>query len=248
MKIALIGFGNMGQEIDAFAKENNHSIVSISFRDRNQKLDLEGIRNADVIIDFSSFEIIIDNIRQIMQLKKPMVVGTTGWYQDIKKAQKIVKQYNGSLIYGQNFSVGANIFFSIVSHAASLLGKYEDYDVFGIEIHHSGKKDSPSGTARKLAEIIMGNFPRKTKLQTNKIEGLIGKNELHFASVRGGRNFGQHEIVFDSLSDEIRLTHQAFSRRGFAKGALLAAEYILSKKGFYNFNDIFIDKLGVRKK
>ncbi len=88
MKIALIGFGNMGQEIDALAKENSHSIVSISFRDRNQKLDLEGIRNADVVIDFSSFEIIIDNIKQIMQLKKPMVVGTTGWYQDIKKVEK----------------------------------------------------------------------------------------------------------------------------------------------------------------
>ncbi len=246
MKIALIGYGNMGQEIESLLKEGKDSIVSISFKDRTQKLDLEGIKNADVVIDFSSFEIIIDSIREVMRLKKPMVVGTTGWYDNISKVQKIVKQYNGSLIYGQNFSVGANIFFSIVSHACLLLAKY-DYDVFGIETHHSGKKDSPSGTARKLAEIIMRNFPKKTKLQIERIQGLIGKDQLHFASVRGGRNFGQHEIVFDSPSDEIRLTHQAWNRKGFAKGALLAANFILSKKGFYNFNDVF-NSLGVNKK
>ncbi|MBI3984831.1 MAG: 4-hydroxy-tetrahydrodipicolinate reductase [Candidatus Levybacteria bacterium] len=247
MKIALIGYGNMGQEIESLVKENGHLVVSISFKSRNEKLDLEGIRNADVVIDFSSFEIVVDNIRQVMRLKKPMVVGTTGWYDNVKKVQKIVQQHNGSLIYGQNFSVGANIFFSIVSHACLLLTKY-DYDVFGIETHHSGKKDSPSGTARKLAEIIMKNFPSKTKLQIERVQGLIGKNELHFASVRGGRNFGQHEIVFDSPSDEIRLTHQAWNRKGFAKGALLAANFILSKKGFYNFNDIFIKTLGVSNK
>lgn len=239
MKIALIGFGHMGQEIEALVKEQNHSIVSISFRNRNLGLDRKGIKNSDVVIDFSSPEIILSNIKAVMELNKPIVIGTTGWYQDIGKAQKIVKQYKGSLIYGQNFSVGANIFFSIVSYASSLLSKYKDYDVFGIETHHSGKKDSPSGTARKLAEIIMQNFPSKTKLQLEKLDRTIQKEELHFASVRGGRNFGRHEIVFDSPADEIMLTHQAWSRRGFAQGALLSAQFILSKKGFYNFSDIF---------
>lgn len=249
MKIALIGFGHMAQEIEALAKEQNHSIVSISFRNRNLGLDRKGIKNADVVIDFSSPEIIISNIKAVMELHKPMVIGTTGWYQNIAKAQKLVKQYKGSLIYGQNFSVGANIFFSIVSYASSLLSKYKDYDVFGIETHHSGKKDSPSGTARKLAEIIMQNFPSKTKLQLEKLDRTIQKEELHFASVRGGRNFGRHEIVFDSPADEIVLTHQAWGRRGFAQGALLAAQFILSKKGFYNFSDIFNEnKRRVRKK
>ena len=239
MKIALIGFGHMGQEIEALAKEQNHSIVSISFRDRSLGLDGKGIKNADVVIDFSSPEVIISNIKAVMELNKPIVIGTTGWYQDIGKAQKIVKQYKGSLIYGQNFSVGANIFFSIVSYASSLLSKYKDYDVFGIETHHSGKKDSPSGTARKLAEIIMQNFPSKTKLQLERLDRKIQKEELHFVSVRGGRNFGRHEIVFDSPADEIVLTHQAWGRRGFAQGALIAAAFILSNKGFYNFSDIF---------
>lgn len=248
MKIALIGYGNMGREIESLAKENSSSIVSVSFKDRSDALDLTGIKNADVVIDFSSSEIIIDNIKKVMLLKKPMVIGTTGWYKNIEKVKEIVKQYKGSLIYGQNFSVGANIFFSIVAQAASLLGKYPDYDVFGLETHHIGKKDSPSGTARKLAEIIMKNFPKKTKLQIERVKGIIAKNELHFVSIRGGRNFGEHEIIFDSLSDEIRLTHQAWNRRGFAKGALLAAEFIVSKKGFYNFNDIFTKSLGVSKK
>ncbi len=239
MKIGLIGYGHMGQEIEALVKEQGHSITSISFRERSLGLDKEGIKNSDVVIDFSSPEIIISNIKAVMELNKPIVIGTTGWYQDIKKVQKIVKQYKGSLIYGQNFSIGANIFFSIVSYAGSLLSQYKDYDVFGIETHHSGKKDSPSGTARKLAEIIMQNFPSKTKLQLERLDRKIQKEELHFVSVRGGRNFGRHEIVFDSPADEIVLTHQVWSRRGFAQGALLSAQFILSKKGFYNFNDIF---------
>lgn len=249
MKIALIGFGHMGQEIELLAKEKGHSIASISFKERSLGLDKEGIKNSDVVIDFSSPEIIISNIKAVMKLGKPMVVGTTGWYQDIKKVQSLVKQYRGSLIYGQNFSVGANIFFSIVSFASSLLSDYKDYDVFGIETHHSGKKDSPSGTSRKLAEIIMQNFPLKTRLQLERLDRTIEKNELHFVSVRGGRNFGRHEIVFDSPADEIRLTHQAWGRRGFAQGALIAAVFILSNKGFYNFSDVFNNtKRGVRIK
>lgn len=249
MKIALIGFGHMGQEIEALVKEKGHSITSISFRERSLGLDKEGIKNSDVVIDFSSPEIILSNIKAVMELHKPMVIGTTGWYQDIGKAQKLVKKYKGSLIYGQNFSIGANIFFEVVAYASGLLSKYKDYDVFGIETHHSGKKDSPSGTARKLSEIIMQNFPLKTKLQLERLDRTIESQELHFVSVRGGRNFGRHEIVFDSPADEIRLTHQAWGRRGFAQGALIAAAFIFSNKGFYNFSDVFNDtKRRVRKK
>ncbi|MBI2025823.1 MAG: 4-hydroxy-tetrahydrodipicolinate reductase [Candidatus Levybacteria bacterium] len=248
MKIALIGYGNMGQEVEALAKSQGHLIVSISFRDRNAGLDKEGIKKADVVIDFSSPQIIISNIKTVLELRKPMVIGTTGWYEDIKKVKKLVSRYKGSVIYGQNFSIGANIFFSIVSFASSLLSKYKDYDVFGIETHHTGKKDSPSGTARKLSEIIMQNFKSKTKLQLERLDRAIEKDELHFVSVRGGRNFGRHEIVFDSSSDEIRLTHQAWGRRGFAQGALEAANFIVLHKGFYNFSDVLNEKTGVRKK
>ena len=239
MKIALIGYGKMGQEVGNLISEGPHKIVSISYGHKGEALDIEGISKADVVIDFTSADIILSTIEAVMKLKKPMVVGTTGWYDKLGQVQKIVKKHKGSLIYGQNFSIGANIFFSIISYASSLIGRYEDYDVFGIETHHTGKKDSPSGTARKIAEIIIKNNPRKTVLQIDRLDKQIREEELHFASVRGGRNFGMHEIVFDSPADEIRMSHQAWGRRGFALGAIGAAEFIRNKKGFYNFSEIF---------
>lgn len=242
MKIALIGYGKMGQEVEQLIKSTNHKIVSVSYKKIDEKLDLDGISKADVAIDFTSPDVILSTIKTVMGLKKPMVVGTTGWYDKMPQVERLVKKYKGSLIYGQNFSIGANIFFSIVSYASLLIGKYEDYDVFGIETHHTGKKDSPSGTARKLAEIIIKNNPRKTTLQLEKLDRQIRKEELHFVSIRGGRNFGMHEIVFDSPSDEIRLSHQAWGRKGFALGAIQAAEFIRNKKGFYNFNEIFANQ------
>lgn len=242
MRIALIGYGKMGHEIEETISKSQHKLIYIGYKDKEDKLDIKEISKADVVIDFTSAEIILSTIKTVMGLKKPMVVGTTGWYEKMPEVRRIVKQHRGRFIYGQNFSIGANIFFSIISHASALISKYDDYDVFGIETHHVGKKDSPSGTARKIAEVIMKNFPRKTALQLERLDRQIEKNELHFVSVRGGRNFGMHEIVFDSPSDEIRLSHQAWGRSGFAKGALLAAEFIRNKKGFYNFSEVFADK------
>ncbi|MBI2621268.1 MAG: 4-hydroxy-tetrahydrodipicolinate reductase [Candidatus Levybacteria bacterium] len=243
MKIALVGFGKMGRELeDVIVQSGVHQIISISYKNRNDKIDIDGLKESDVVIDFTSPEIIFSTIKTVIGLGKPMVVGTTGWYDKMPQVERIVKKNKGSLIYGQNFSIGANIFFSIISFASALIGKYEDYDVFGIETHHSGKKDSPSGTARKLAEIIIKNYPKKTTLQVEKLDRQIRAEELHFASIRGGRNFGMHEIVFDSPADEIRLSHQAWGRKGFALGAINAAEFIKGKKGFYNFNEIFANQ------
>ncbi len=243
MKIALIGYGKMGKAIEeVILEQKKHEIVSVSYKDIGSGLDLKGIARADIAIDFTSAEIILSTIKTIMSLKKPMVVGTTGWYDKMPQVERLVEKYKGSLIYGQNFSIGANIFFSIISYASSILGKYEDYDVFGMETHHVGKKDSPSGTAKKLAEIIIKNNPRKTTLRLEKLDRQIKSEELHFVSIRGGRNFGMHEIVFDSPADEIRLSHQAWGRRGFGQGAIQAAEFIRNKKGFYNFNEIFANQ------
>ena len=243
MKIALVGYGKMGHELEeVIAQSPTHKIVSINYKDRNDQLDIDGIKESDVVIDFTSAEIIFSTIKTVLSLGKPMVVGTTGWYDKMPQVERLVKKYKGSLIYGQNFSIGANIFFSIVSFASQLIAKYEGYDVFGLETHHTGKKDSPSGTARKLAEIIIKNYPKKTTLLVGKLDRQIRAEELHFASIRGGRNFGMHEIVFDSPADEIKLSHQAWGRKGFALGALSAAEFIKNKKGFYNFNDIFANQ------
>ena len=152
--------------------------------------------------------------------------------------KNIVAKHKIGFVYGQNFSIGANIFFKITAYVSQLVNKFEGYDVYGFEVHHTGKKDSPSGTAKKLSQIVLENFPEKKQVQESKLDRQILKEEFHFASIRAGRNPGRHEIVFDSAADQISLFHQVHNRRGFAEGALLAARVIKDKKGFFNFNEV----------
>lgn len=149
MKIALIGYGNMGQEIEKLLEDSRHSIVSISYKKQTDELDTKGITGADVAIDFTAPSILLGNIKTIAGLGVNMVVGTTGWYEKLPEVEKIVKVKKVGLIYGGNFSIGGNIFFQIVADAAKRFTKVEGYDVAGFEMHHTGKKDSPSGTAKK---------------------------------------------------------------------------------------------------
>lgn len=238
-KIALIGFGKMGKEIFALCKESeNFEVVSISFKNKDDVLDMEGIARADIAIDFTSKDIVLKNIEQVAKLGKNLVIGTTGWYEDIETVKKLVDEYKIGLVYGANFSVGANIFLKMVASASSLFAKFPEYDVYGFEIHHKMKADSPSGTALKITSKILENFPTKKSIQVEKLDKQIDPSELHFASVRGGRNPGFHEVVFDSDADGITLSHQAYGRVGFAKGSLLAALFIKNKKGFYSFEEI----------
>lgn len=240
IKISLIGFGKMGQEIDALCRESEiFEVVSISFKNINDSLDLKGIARSDIAIDFTSKDVVIKNIGEVAKLGKNLVIGTTGWYGDIEIVKKLADKYKIGLIYSPNFSIGANIFFKTVAFASKLFSKFPDYDVYGMEIHHKGKLDSPSGTALKIAGEIMKNFPSKESIQTEKLNRQIEPSELHFTSVRAGRNPGFHEVVFDSNADGISLSHQAYNRIGFAKGALMAAEFIKNKKGVYTFEDIF---------
>ncbi len=240
MKIALVGFGNMGKEVERLiAEDGKHEVVSISFKQKEDKLDLEGIKKADVILDFTSAEVVLENIKKVAGLGKNIVVGTTGWYEHLDEVKKIVKKNGIGLIYSGNFSIGANIFFKIIAFSSKLFAKFGGYDVYGFEIHHTGKKDSPSGTALRIAKEIMGSFSSKKKIQSQKLDRKINADELHFASVRGGRNPGFHQVVFDSSADSVSLSHQAHSRAGFGLGAILAAEYIKGKKGLHTFDEIF---------
>lgn len=205
MKIGLFGHGNMGTEVERLINESGkHQIVPIE--------------ESDVIIDFTSPEVILENIKRATSLGKNMVIGTTGWYEHLSEVEKIVREADIGLIYAQNFSVGANIFFQIIANTARLFGKFEGYDVYGLEIHHKGKKDAPSGTALRIAREVPG---------------------LQFSSIRSGRNPGFHQVVFDSPADSITLSHQAHNRSGFAAGALLAAQFIRGKKGLYTFDEMF---------
>lgn len=205
MKIALLGHGKMGTEVERLINEANaHQIVSLE--------------EADVVIDFTSPEIVLENIKKVASLGKNMVVGTTGWYNSLEEVKGIVEGAGIGLIYAQNFSIGANIFFRIVASASKLFDKFGGYDVYGLEIHHRGKKDSPSGTALRIAKEVEG---------------------LQFTSIRAGRNPGHHQVVFDSNADSITLSHSAHNRSGFAAGSILAAEFIEGKKGVHTFDEVF---------
>src|SRR3989339_269091 len=218
IKIALIGYGKMGQEIEALCKDSEiFEIVSISYKNKDESLDLEGIAKADVALDFTSKDVVLKNIQEVSKLGVNMVVGTTGWSDSLDEVKKIIEKNKIGFIYSPNFSVGVNIFFKMMDNAIKLFAKLPEYDAYGLEIHHKAKKDSPSGTALKIASKIKG---------------------LNFTSIRAGRNPGFHEVVFDSEADGITLSHQAYNRVGFAKGALMAAEFIKNKKGVYSFEDI----------
>jgi len=238
IKIALIGFGKMGQEIDALCKNSkDFEVVSTNYKNINDTLDLKSIAKADVAIDFTSKDVVLKNIEEIAKLGKNLVIGTTGWYDNLEKVKKIADKYQIGLIYSPNFSIGANIFSKMVEFSSKLFSKFSDYDVYGLEIHHKGKLDSPSGTALKIANKIIENFPSKKSVQSEKVNGQIKESELHLASIRSGRNPGFHEVVFDSFADGVTLSHQAYNRAGFAKGALVAAQFIKNKKGIYTFDD-----------
>src|SRR3989338_696233 len=219
IKIALIGYGKMGKEIDALCKTSEvFDVVSVSYKNKEDGLDLKGIAKADIAVDFTSKDIVLKNIEEIAKLGKNLVVGTTGWNEDLEKVKKIVEKNKIGLVYSPNFSVGVNIFFKMIDFSAKLFEKFSDYDVYGLEVHHKAKLDSPSGTALKIASKVNG---------------------LNFTSIRAGRNPGFHEVVFDSVADGITFSHQAYSRMGFAKGALLATKFISNKKGMYPFEHLF---------
>ncbi len=239
MKIALIGSGKTGSEVENLLKDSNkHELISVSTK-HTGGLDLEGIKRAEVVIDFSTPEVILENIRQVIDQGKNMVVGTSGWYDHLEEVKKWVDEKNVGLIYGQNFSIGTNIFFQLVSQASKLASEFGDYDVYGFEIHHKDKADSPSATALKISDEIIESFPKKKIVQVEKLDRKIEEEELHFASLRGGRNPGMHKVVFDSEGDQITLEVASHNRKTYAQGAVLAAEFILGKTGFFAFDELF---------
>ena len=234
MNIAIIGYGKMGHEIEKAAKARGINVVSIidpNAADATHKsIDENSLKNADVCIDFTNPDAAVGNIKKISKFRKNIVVGTTGWQGNIGEVKKIVKSRRIGFIYASNFSIGVNIFFRIVENAAKIMNSIDDYDVFGYELHHRKKLDSPSGTAKSIEKILVGNIKRK--------------KEVHFASVRAGSIPGTHAVGFDSSADTIELKHTARNREGFALGAIMAAEWIKNKKGFYNIDDMMKELIG----
>jgi 4-hydroxy-tetrahydrodipicolinate reductase len=234
MKIALFGFGKMGREIDAVAREQGDIIAQV-FEVENP-VRREALHDIDVCIDFSTPEAVVSNIRVAAEAERDIVVGTTGWSEHLPEIRQLVK--NSGLLHSSNFSLGMNYFFRIVRCAAELMNGAGGYDPYIHEIHHSQKVDSPSGTALTLARILVERIERKKEILSSASLGKIGPEFLHVTSTRAGAVAGTHTVGFDSEADLIELQHVAKTRRGFALGALTAARWLRGKKGIYTMDDV----------
>jgi 4-hydroxy-tetrahydrodipicolinate reductase len=225
MKTALIGYGAMGKLIKTLAENKNHEIAVI-IDERDAKLSAEELaeklKDVDAAIDFSSAEAVERNVRASLLANVALVEGTTGWIGEKEVIKSLVEQSNGAFVFGANFSIGVNLFYRITDFAAELFAKFDDYEAFIEERHHSRKKDAPSGTALKLKDIVAEHIPKGFSV----------------AATRAGAIPGTHIVGFDANADTIELTHTARSREGFASGAILAAEWIVERKGFYEFTDV----------
>lgn len=225
MKIALIGYGAMGKLIRALAENKNHEIaVIIDESDANLAAEelAEKLKSAAAAIDFSVTEAVERNVRACLLAGVPLVEGTTGWNAEREKIKNLVEEEQGAFVFGANFSVGVNLFYRITDFAAALFAKFPEYETFIEERHHSRKRDAPSGTALKLKDLVAAHIAK----------------DFSVAATRAGSLPGTHTVGFDAAADTVELTHTARSREGFAAGALLAAEWIAGKKGFYEFTEV----------
>jgi 4-hydroxy-tetrahydrodipicolinate reductase len=235
MKIAIIGYGKMGKMIEQQAKEESITISRII--DTKYELVSAYFNKDEVAIEFTEPDVCLGNIEILTNKGVNIICGTTGWYEHMEKVKRLVSVCGTGFLYASNFSIGVNIFWKIVKEAATIIDKFEDYDVLVHEIHHGKKKDSPSGTAITTAHIILDNIKRKEHIVTEKMDKAPKANEVHVSSTRGGHVIGKHEVMFDSLSDSISILHDSKGRSAYAKGAINCAKWVQSKRGFFNIND-----------
>ena len=235
MKIALIGYGKMGKAIEEIALSRGHQVVLKVSIDNLEDNTVSKIKDADLAIEFTGPDSAYDNLIRCLEAGVPVVSGSTGWLSRMEEVKQYCQKHNGTFLYASNFSVGVNIFFEVNKRLAALMAPHPDYDVRITEIHHTEKRDSPSGTAITLAEQVMEKIKRK-KEWVNHISDNLG--ELEILSERTDPAPGTHIIDYHSSIDTITITHTAHSRKGFATGAVLAAEFIAGKKGIYRMSDV----------
>lgn len=243
MKIALLGYGKMGKTIESFALSRGHEICLIIDENNQDSLTADNLKEADVAIDFSTPNSVLNNIAVCFEAGTPVIVGTTGWYGHLQEVKDICEESNNTLLYGSNFSIGVNLFFYANKMLAKMMNAYPQYDVLVEEIHHTQKLDSPSGTAITIAEGIIDGLDRKAEW-VNSLEGsgeeVVSKPaEVMIESIRLEDVPGTHTVIYSSEVDEIQFKHTAHNRSGFALGAVIAAEWLKGKNGFYAVTDMF---------
>jgi 4-hydroxy-tetrahydrodipicolinate reductase len=247
MKIALSGYGKMGKIIEKIALDRKHEVVLIIDHNNLQDMTAEKLKEveAEVVIEFSTPHSVLDNIQVCFEAGVPVVVGTTGWYEHIDELKEICEETDNAMLYASNFSVGVNIFFHVNKVLAKLMNNYPYYEVQVEEIHHTQKLDSPSGTAITIAEGIIDNLEAKSEWKNVLTDGhdvageVVKNNQLLIESLRVENVPGTHTVMYDSEVDSIEFKHTAHNRNGFALGAVLAAEWLQNKKGFYSAQDMF---------
>ncbi len=235
MKVALIGYGKMGKAIEELALHRGHEIVIKIDQPNLHEFTKENLSKAGVAIEFTGPHSAFDNVKKCLDFGVPVVCGSTGWIERIDEIKKICADKNGSFIYSSNYSVGVNIFFEVNKKLAALMAPHKEYEVILEETHHSQKKDAPSGTAITLAEQILEQVHRK-KQWVNELSD--HPEDLEIISQRIDSIPGTHSVKYSSAIDNIEIIHTAHNRKGFASGALLAAEFIQNKKGFFTMKDV----------
>lgn len=234
MKIALVGYGKMGHIIDDIATKKGHEIVARL----NETPTKDNLNNPDVIIEFSNPEVAFENIKVGLEHNIPVICGTTGWLDRKSEIEEIALKNNTAFLYGSNFSLGVNLFFALNEKLADLMKGFPEYQVQLEEIHHTHKKDAPSGTAISLAEGIIKNDDRFDAWKLDETQN----KEIGIFALRQDEVPGTHRVSYKSAVDEIEIKHTAFNRNGFALGAVIAAEWIIGKKGNFTIKDVLFDK------
>lgn len=230
MKIALVGYGKMGKEIEGIAISQGHNIVA----KLEEKPTKENIKDAEVAIEFSTPNSAYENVKACIEIGIPVVCGTTAWLDKLEDIKKLCEKENGAFIYASNYSLGVNLFFEINKRVAEIMQKYPEYLIHMEEIHHTEKKDAPSGTAITLAEEIIPIY----KFDGWKLSYKTENNKLGIEAKRVPNVPGAHKVSYDSEVDKIEIKHIAHSRKGFASGALIAAQWLIGKKGVFTMKDV----------
>ncbi len=249
MKIALVGYGAMGKMVSVEAQRAGHTVVSrIDPKDSeasHRTLSKDALAGADLVIDFSLPGSVLSNIEFYCGCGAHVVMGTTGWTGELARVEALVRDAGIRFLWSSNFSLGVQAYVALIERAAQIFRDLTDYDVWGYEVHHRHKVDSPSGTAKTIAGVIAKNMARKSTPVYEKMDRRLEPQEFHFGSVRGGEANFEHTVAFDSGPDTILIKHAARSREGYARGAVFAGQWLMSQPpGFYGIDNLMRQVLG----
>ena len=236
MRVAIIGYGKMGHEIEQVLIQRGHTVALIIDQNNTEDLCAEKLSDIDVAIEFTTPDTAYNNVRTCIECGTPVVCGTTGWHDKLEELQALCRENDSTMIWSSNYSLGVNITFRLNRYLAEIMNRFDAYNVSMEEIHHTQKKDAPSGTAISLANDILERVERKDKWVN---EPTTDANAIEITSLREGTVPGTHTVTYTSDDDKIEIKHTLFSRRALALGAVVAAEFIAPRKGVFTIDDLF---------